>query len=45
MATKIKPVIKGQIRKPDKLDLKKAEKVITRVIQENKEWLKEMAAK
>ena len=40
-----KEIKMDEIKKPDKLDIKKADKVITRVIKENKEWLEEMAKK
>ncbi len=41
MTTKTKP----EIKKPEKLDLKKAKAVAMRIIRENKPWLKEMADK
>lgn len=42
MAIERKPT--PEIRRPN-LDMKKAETVIKKVVQENKEWLKEMAEK
>ncbi len=33
------------VKKPGKLDFKRAEKVVKKVIDENTEWLKEMAKK
>lgn len=41
MTTQAKPTIK----KPKNFDLKKAEATVTKIIQDNKEWVKEMAAK
>jgi hypothetical protein len=40
-ATKTLPPIK----KPANLDLRKGERVVQKVLRENKEWLKEMADK
>lgn len=41
MATKNQP----EIKKPEKLDLEKARLVVKQLIEENKEWLKEMASR
>lgn len=32
-----------QVKKPERLDLKKGKRIAERVIRENREWLKEMA--
>jgi len=34
-----------KIQNPGKLDFKKADEVVKRVVRENQEWLKEMATK
>ncbi|HEU0074363.1 MAG TPA: hypothetical protein VFS30_10140 [Dehalococcoidia bacterium] len=36
---------KPQIKRPEHLDMKKARTVVTKIVKENKEWLKEMADK
>ena len=36
---------KPQIKKPDNFDLEKGREFVLRIIQENKEWVKEMAKK
>jgi len=47
MVTKSKPAKKAEpkLKSPGKLDFKKADKMVERVIRENREWLKEMAKK
>ena len=40
-----KAQVQPQIRRPEKLDLDKARVAVTKIIKENKEWLKEMADK
>jgi hypothetical protein len=34
-----------ELKKPDLFDIKKAEAVVKKLIQENREWVKEMAGK
>jgi len=34
---------KPQVKKPERLDLKKARVAVKRMVEENTEWLKEMA--
>lgn len=34
-----------QVKSPGRLDFKKADKVLKKIVRENKEWLKEMATK
>ena len=41
MTTKTRPAVKL----PTKMDVKKADALVSRLIRENKQWLKEMADK
>ena len=46
MTTQAKRPIKNtELRKPENFDLKKARTAVLRIIQENKEWVREMAKK
>ena len=46
MTTKRKPTpSKPEIKKPENFDLPRARAAIERLIQDNKEWVKEMAKK
>jgi hypothetical protein len=46
MATQRKPAIdKPELKKPENFDLERARATVMRIIQENKEWVREMAAK